>query len=79
MFKLMGKTITRAYIFILIKFPSRDLDEDDMQVPIPLRCYTCKFQNWLKSGLKYQNIMNWRPSKTRFNSTSGDFCRLQTV
>ena len=50
-----------------------------MQVPIPTRCYTCKFQNWPKLGLKYQNIMNWRPSKTRFNSTSGDFCRLQTV
>ena len=44
-----------------------------MQASSPTRCCTCKFQKWLKSGLKYQNIMNWRPSKTHFNSTSGDF------
>ena len=50
-----------------------------MQASSPTRCCTCKFQKWLKSGLKYQNIMNWRPSKTHFNSTSGDLCRLQTV
>ena len=34
-----------------------------MQASSPTRCCTCKFQKWLKSGLKYQNIMNWRPSK----------------
>ena len=54
----------RPTFFILTKFPSQDVDEDDMQVPIPTICYTCKFQNWLKLGLKYQNIMNWRLSKT---------------
>ena len=44
-----------------------------MQASSPTRCCTCKFQKWLKSGLKYQNIMNWRPSKTHFNSTSRRF------